>query len=206
MDVQARLQRALVYGVCFLFAAIATHPFLKAIGQTDPSDWTEAYRNYAFWVVALGIFFLMYMLTLRGYTALADKYGSPALRIYTSLAAYIVVALYATIALMVLENVNDTRGDLYVLEPLSYVFLTAYVFVPFVLGGTVFRLLRDRAVLSVYPYLIGIVWIIYGFYIVAASLLGIDYPEFLGLFIWMPVPEAVFALASMLLFREVSKQ
>ena len=206
MSVEAKLRTSAIYCACFLAAAIIVPIILNILHVVSPVSNVSAFILSAIWSLILASFFVTLSLAMRGYVYLGDKYDIRRLRtvwyIYTFAMASLCILIMASVAL---SARGSTGIALDIVHALIGFAVLPYSMMPFVLGASVLKL-QPQLRLVVLPFGVGTVLLVYAFYGFAGNLLPTDLPQFLGVYVWVPVTEALFAIASAALFLQASSR
>lgn len=199
MELNARIRWAAVYGGCFLFSCIAIY----AISAFFRMVWLEA----MFYVLFLGLL----ALTVRGFAYVAKKTRHRQLEVFSRTYMLVLVLLLLVIGADILtSNFQLIPYDSFTYYAVPYLvvlpILCAYIIGPIGIGYLAYSIRES------YPAAIAVsasaaIWFLYAIYFFGFTyLLNVSPPEFLGVFISEPVPEALFVAASMWLFFQASER
>ena len=206
MPVDASLQRSATYAVCFIAAAVFSPILYRALHAIDTDDYASAYAIFGIWSFVFAGFFISLALAMRGYIYIGEKFDSPRLKYIAIAYIWTMAAIFVLVSISVFLSVSGNPGSSSALLN-GLIGNTAFVYMlfPFALGVTVLRL-QKKLPTAIVPFGISAILLMYVFYISIGELIDVELPEFLGAFVWIPVPEALFAIASSLLFFQASKR
>lgn len=202
MRSETDLQWAAVYGGCYMLAAIAVYALLKIINSLDPVTMTEALTNFSIWSLIFILPFLLLILTLRGYLYIGEKYYMPALTWSTRVFIWSIIAISVIIifdVFLIVAQAHEAAEA--VVSGLIVWIAVFYMLAPLSIGIALYPLRREFGVVALYPLVVMLVVLAYYAYGFIAEALGFYPPTFLGMMVWMPIPEALFVIASIFVFR-----
>lgn len=186
-----------------MLTAIGTYTILRAINLWDPLTTEEALSNFSIWSLVFFLPFFLLVLTLRGYFIIAEKYDMPALAWSTRSFIYAIIAMSIIIVLAILLQVSQAHEAA---QRVSYALINLvaipYTLAPLAIAIAVYPLRRKFGLVSLYPLIVWLtILVYYAYLIIFTGILGFDPPAFLGMMVWMPIPEALFVIASIFVFR-----
>jgi len=155
---------------------------------------------FCFLITATALYFLTYIFTIRGYSYLYRKFGLSRFTWATYFHIFITLILSAVVIFSLFLIVTSDDIAVALGRDILYVFITPYVVGPILIGISVYPLRNILGSVAVAPFYIGLLWILYCLYIIIFKTLGFHPIEFFGLPVLTPVLEALFVIASGLLF------
>lgn len=191
----SRLQWAAIWGFCFLLSIVIQQSVFRAASELQGIT-----LSYFAFTIVMPIFFMTFILHIRGYAHLGEKYDLPLLQWLSHGFILVLVALCV-----------GNFADIYYLGSVGGddTFIKAFIgasFLFYIAGfaglGFATLQLRDRlGPVAGFPNIVGSVILAYALYSLApAALFGFSPPQFLGHLIWVPIPEALFVIAGIVLF------
>ena len=108
------------------------------------------------------------------------------------------------IAILVSAFQMDIHIDATFANNLTFLALVVYMIEPLIIGLFTLQLTDQLGGIAFGPATVGAVIALYGFYSYALPMMGIQPMEFLGNFVFFPIPEAAYVIASILLFRRAT--
>ncbi|MBI2613140.1 hypothetical protein HYW59_05060 [Candidatus Kaiserbacteria bacterium] len=194
----ARLKWAIIFGFCYLMSVVIMATTLRAIGTLVPANTVEYYFNFFLFALGLLPFFATLILTIRGYIYLSEKYGKAALKVGAWIFSVSAGMLYVLILLDSFEM--GTRADTRFADTLIGLVMTFYVIGLIVMGiGSYW--LKSRLGNVVFGTTgLGLLILLEILVVTPLFIAGNDAPAFATWYVWYPVYESLFVIASMALF------
>lgn len=192
-----QLSWAAVWGVCFLLWIVVQQSMLRLTAESDRSF-------YLLLAIVMLVLFLTLVFHVRGYSYLGQIYDIATLRwISLGFILSVFVMYPATIASVYAENIG---ADTPLIDALIGFCATLYVAGLVGLGFGALSLRNKLGLPSMLPSLASSLMVLYVLYILVPALFGFDPPRFLGTLVWLPVPEALFVMASIVLFLRAARE
>ena len=160
--------------------------------------------------LAYAVFFILFALTMHGFTLLGRKTGKRSLelssRIYVIVLGILLLVIETDLVSGRFQFISHDSFAFYVIPFMIVPILCAYILGPVAIGWTAYSMRESYPAAKVVAFSAGI-WFFYAvYYFGFIYLADIEPPLFLGLFFTVPIPEALFVAASMLLFIQASKR
>jgi hypothetical protein len=205
MGLNARLQSAAVYCVCFLFAAVFFRTVLPKSADLAILIYPTSAVSHLIWSIIFIAFAVSFIIAMRGYGVLAEKYQAPALsrlsQIYPIctglffIGIFITSFLYAYGADAALESISHT---------IVGIFTIIYFIFPLLITLALFPLRRQLPAVR-YPICVAALWVLYVICWFIGLILGKDPETFPVLWVWNPILDSLFVAASGWLFWKASR-
>lgn len=195
---------AVIWGVAFVVSAGLVQFAAYSTNNFNSANQAEYWGNMTIFILVLALFFSTFALHLRGYVHLGAVYNSPAL---ARLGRYMVASvIFMGLSLLnwTAETSNGTTNI--VPQTILNIAFFFYVLTPFLLGIAVFRLRKTLGISADLFALVSAVFLIYGIYEALGSHFGNFGPQFLGAFVFLPVPETLLVAAGIFIFFVASRK
>ena len=203
MDVNKKIRLASVFGICFLVITVIKQLLTPGLHQLQPASYAAFYAYFFAFAILMIFFFGTYLLSFGGYLLLARKYRIRGL----TTGALILMGATAIlcVAILVSSLQMDLQGDATIANDIAALALGFYMIDPFVIGLLTMRLKGDLGGIAYGPVTVGAAIALYGIYSYGLPMLGSQPIAFLGNFVFIPIPEAAYVIASILLFRKAAR-
>ncbi|MEY9748810.1 cellulose synthase/poly-beta-1,6-N-acetylglucosamine synthase-like glycosyltransferase [Bradyrhizobium japonicum] len=200
----ARLQWAAVWGFCFLLSIVIQQSVLRTIHALRPADYAGLSFNFFAFSIVMLIFFMTFILHVRGYAYLGQKYN-------LALLQWMAYGFILTLAALYVGNLADIYVESIGADDAltgAIIGVSAILYVAGFVGlgfGTL--PLREKLGLAAkLPSGAGSLIFVYVLYSYApVALFGFAPPQFVGSLLWLPVPEALFVTTGIALFFQAAR-
>lgn len=137
----SQMQWAMVYAVCFLFSILLQQFGWSALSAWDVSTFAQGRWQGFWWVVVFLPFVVTFILTLRGYVRIGNRFNLPLLEIaaHGATCAYGVLAVGTILSILSITFFHYTQPPA-ILSPIVYFALLAFSLNAFALCVTLLAL------------------------------------------------------------------
>jgi hypothetical protein len=203
MNNNKKIRVATGFGVGFILVAAFKQIVTPGLHQLQPASYTAFYAYFAVFALLMILFFGTYLFAIRGYLHLASKYHIRGLKTAT----WILMGAIAAVCIAILIGAFqlDLNMNATITNDVAAAALGVYMIEPFVVGFFSMRLKEKLGRSAFAPVVVGAISALYGIYSYGLPMFGYQPIAILGNFVFIPIPEAAFVIASILLFQKAAQ-
>ena len=210
MELNSRLKWAVVWGLCFFPAIVIFETAFRTMSTFPPERGIASFPYFVIAAIAISTLMITFALCVRGYEALATKYGLPfmwwcarILSIVAGVMAVSIIFIIFEVSVLDMPLVGTMTRWVNVILGLAAIL---YAALPICICFAISRLAPRIGSFAYVAAILAIGLLCYAAASFAAFyLFEVDPPKLIGSYIWAPVAESIFIAFSTVLFWRIAR-